>query len=189
MKRFTAVVTALVISVLLTGCELPEKKSAVEQLIEERVASSESSFTETAVSSVQATVGESESTETAPLTKTEGVDIDLTQLSSTMVYSEVYNMVVSPEEYKGKVVRANGTFSVYYDKTADRYYFSVLIADAGACCSQGLEFVLDGEKVFPRDYPEPDSEITVEGVFDSYTEGDYTYCQLLSARLLDNSDE
>ena len=30
-----------------------------------------------------------------------GGDVDLTVLSSTMVYSEVYNMMVSPDNYKG----------------------------------------------------------------------------------------
>ena len=30
------------------------------------------------------------------------VDLDLTKLSATMVYSEIYNMMVSPDKYVGK---------------------------------------------------------------------------------------
>ena len=39
------------------------------------------------------------------------VDVDLTKLSSTMVYSEVYNMMSSPESYMGKRVRMKGSFA------------------------------------------------------------------------------
>ena len=42
------------------------------------------------------------------------VDLDLTVLSSTMVYAEVYNMLYNdPESYLGKTVRARGEFSIY----------------------------------------------------------------------------
>jgi hypothetical protein len=33
------------------------------------------------------------------------LDVDLTTLTSTMVYSEVYNMVTTPEDYEGKIVK------------------------------------------------------------------------------------
>ena len=64
------------------------------------------------------------------------IDVDLTQLSSTMVYAEVYNMMTSPETYIGKIVKMDGTFAYYHDKTTDQYYFACLIQDATACCSQ-----------------------------------------------------
>ena len=35
----------------------------------------------------------------------ESIDVDLTQLSSTMVYSEVYAMVYEPDQYLGKTVK------------------------------------------------------------------------------------
>ena len=39
--------------------------------------------------------------------KSQGVDadVDLTQLSSTLVYAEVYNMASNPQSYVGKTVR------------------------------------------------------------------------------------
>ena len=43
----------------------------------------------------------------------EGLDLDLTKLSSTMVYSEVYNMRYEPEGYYGMRVRIAGLFSAY----------------------------------------------------------------------------
>ena len=107
------------------------------------------------------------------------VDVDLTKLSSTMVYSEVYNMMSSPEGYMGKRVRMKGSFA--YAEGDGRYYFACIIADATACCAQGIEFVLKDERKFPDEYPSEGAEITVVGVFDSYMEGTYQYCQLIDA--------
>ena len=115
---------------------------------------------------------------------TDEIDVDLTTLSSTMVYSEVYNMMVSPKDYVGKTVKMNGSFSTYYDEITENYYFACIIKDATACCAQGIEFVLAGNYSYPNDYPEEDSEICVIGVFDTYKEGDCTYCTLRNAKLV-----
>lgn len=117
------------------------------------------------------------------------VDVDLTKLSSTLVYSEVYNMMTTPEDYIGKVVRMNGQFALYQATDAngelipDQIYFACVIADATACCQQGLEFVLAGNKVYPNDYPELGTNITVVGEFQTYMEGDYQYCHLINSNL------
>lgn len=110
--------------------------------------------------------------------KANGPDVDLTQLSSTMVYSEVYNMVSAPNDYKGKVIRAKGRAASA--KAGNNTYYAVIIADATACCAQGLEYVLKDGSPYPKD----GSEITVEGVFGTYKEGDMTYCVLNDARLI-----
>lgn len=116
--------------------------------------------------------------------KPEKVDLDLTTMSSTMVYSEVFNMVTTPENYIGKTVKMRGTYMYYYDEKPNRYYFFCLISDAMACCSQGIEFALTKDYHYPEDYPKPDDEITVVGVFDSYEEEGNTYCILRNARLV-----
>lgn len=116
--------------------------------------------------------------------KPEKVDLDLTTMSSTMVYSEVFNMVTTPENYIGKTVKMRGTYMYYYDEKPDHYYFFCLISDAMACCSQGIEFSLTMDYHYPEDYPKPDDEITVVGVFDSYEEEGNTYCILRNARLV-----
>lgn len=112
------------------------------------------------------------------------VDVDLTALSSTMVYSEVYNMMVSPEQYIGKTVKMDGLFAYYHDEATGNYYFACIIQDATACCAQGIEFVPTEDYVYPDDYPEVDEEICVVGSFDTYQEGNFTYCTLRNATLL-----
>ena len=112
------------------------------------------------------------------------IDVDLTQLSSTMVYAEVYNMMTTPEAYIGKTVKMDGTFAYYHDKTTNQYYFACLIQDATACCSQGIEFVLTDDYSYPDDYPEAGNEICVIGIFDTYQEGSNTYCTLRNAEFV-----
>lgn len=111
------------------------------------------------------------------------LDVDLTTLSSTMVYSEVYNMMYEPNRYVGKRIKMDGQFAVYEDSNTGAVYTACIIMDATACCSQGLEFVLAGEKTYPDDYPELGAEITVTGIFQLYDENGTTYCHLVDAEM------
>lgn len=113
-------------------------------------------------------------------TAEKNIDVDLTQLSSTMVYSEVSNMVSNPADYIGKTVKMKGTFAT--DENS-MYYFCV-IADATACCSQGLEFILKGDAKYPQDYPNVGDEISVIGKFESYNEGTEIYYHLVDSALV-----
>ena len=123
-------------------------------------------------------------------TSADGVDVDLTVLSSTMVYSEVYNMLYFyPEDYYGKNVKMTGQFNVYQwvDESgivADMpVAYACIISDATACCAEGVEFVLEGDYTYPDDYPELGTEITVIGEFQSYEENGMTWYHLVNARL------
>ena len=110
-------------------------------------------------------------------------DVDLTTLSSTMVYSEVYNMMCEPDRYLGKRIKMNGQFAVYENPNTGAVYTACIIMDATACCSQGLEFVLAGEPSYPADYPEPGTEITVVGTFQTYEENGYMDYHLVDAEM------
>jgi hypothetical protein len=110
-------------------------------------------------------------------------DVDLTTLDSNMVYAQCYDMVYNPDKYTGKTIRAKGPFAYYLDPETNQEYFAVLISDATACCSQGIEFVLEGEHTYPDDYPEESTEITVVGTFRFYEENGSPYVQLKDARI------
>ena len=71
----------------------------------------------------------------------EGVDVDLTILSPTMVFAEVYNMLAAPDDYVGKVVKITGKYYSVNNENDGKTYFYVLIKDATACCEQGMEFI------------------------------------------------
>ena len=94
----------------------------------------------------------------------ETVDVDLTKLSSTMVYSEVFNILQTPADYRGKIFKIRGTYMASHDPQKDEFHHACVIYDATACCMQGMEFELVDDN-----YPPPDSEITLIGRFDTYT--------------------
>ena len=114
-------------------------------------------------------------------TRVQAVDLDLSTLSGTVVYSQVYDMIVEPEAYMGKRVKLKGNFSYFQDPDTQNEYFAAVIADATACCAQGIEFVWAGEHTYPRDYPPLDTMLTVTGTFGTYEEDGYTYLQLKDA--------
>jgi hypothetical protein len=64
------------------------------------------------------------------------VDLDLSALSGTVVYSQVYDMMMEPERYMGMQVRMKGSFSYFQDPETKKEYFAVVIADATACCAR-----------------------------------------------------
>lgn len=115
--------------------------------------------------------------------ETPSVELDLTALSSTVVYAQVYSMLTEPEDYLGKTVKVAGTYAAFRDEETGAVYTACMVADALACCAQGIEFVPAGDWNFPEDYPELGTEITVQGTFSSYEDGGQTYIRLTEAVL------
>ena len=163
MKKVICALLALLMIVTLVGCGTNENASS----------------------------SSGQGTEASQKENSNSVDVDLTKLSSTMVYSEVYAMMTAPKDYIGKTVKMNGQFALYQATDAngqpvpDQIYFACVIADATACCQQGLEFVLAGDYNYPDDYPELGTDITVVGEFQTYMEGTQQYCHLINAELTD----
>ena len=91
---------------------------------------------------------------------------DLTKMSGTVVFALVNRMVTEPAKFQGKRIKMGGVFSSYYDDQIDRRFYGCVIADALACCSQGLAFELAKPRKFPDEYPAEGDAIIVEGDFD-----------------------
>ena len=130
------------------------------------------------VDGVQVAVAEANAEDGRP------VDLDLSTLSGTVVYSQVFDMMMEPEVYLGQKVRMKGKFNYFQDPETQQEYFMAVIADATACCAQGIEFVWKGEHTYPWDYPPIDTEITVTGIFGTYVEDGYSYLQLSEAEVV-----
>ena len=190
MKRLFCLLLAACVMLSLCACEKGREKDAGNDTPSSDVevsAPTESIPTpkEQETPDEQQTPEEPEQTQTSA----DGVEVDLTVLSSTMVYSEVYNMLYNdPAHYLGKTVKARGGFSIYQLVTdgvlqPDPVSYACIISDAAACCAEGMEFVLEGDLTYPDDYPELGTEITVIGEFQSYEENGMTRYHLVNARL------
>ncbi len=116
----------------------------------------------------------------------ESIDYDLTTMSSEMVYATVFQLVTYPENYIGKKVKMGGAYYVATNEEVQKNYHYVIISDATACCTQGIEFVWDdGSHVFPDEYPAEGTEVEVVGIFESYIDEDdgIQYCRLKNSSM------
>ncbi len=122
---------------------------------------------------------EDSSADVSTVQQSQTADIDLTTMSSTMVYSQVYDMLINPADYAGKSIKLEGTYySEYYEITDTTYNF-VIINDATGCCPQGLEFISNSEE----GYPQQGDTISMIGVFDIYSEGNNQYYRITTEEL------
>ncbi len=88
------------------------------------------------------------------------VDVDLTQLSATMVYSQVYDLLSNYPDYLGKSMKIYGNIDNFTDVATGETLYAVIINDALGCCPQGIELE------FPEEFeiPEWGTPILIEGV-------------------------
>ena len=195
MKRIIATILASAMLLSLTACgsgavstKAGTNKSGVQDVIDSMIAAENEDITESETETESDTTLSASDPIDETLTTTfaadENVDVDLTVLSATMVFSTVYDMLVDPDLFLGKVVKMNGLFTYYYDEENDLYYYACIILDATACCSSGMEFVLAGDYTFPDDFPEDGAEITVTGVYELYDEDGFTFCRLANASMV-----
>lgn len=127
---------------------------------------------------------DSATNDAAPEAIAQEVDIDLTELSATMVYSEVFNMMTACEDYVDKTIKMEGQFAVYQDEETGEYHYGCIIQDATACCAQGIEFIPFDNLNYPDDFPAEGENICVVGVFEFEEEGMYRYCFLKDAEMI-----
>ncbi len=110
-------------------------------------------------------------------------DIDLVGLSSTMLVSQINDMVFDADKYVDKTVRITGNFYIYVDELTGNKYYSCLLPDPTGCCLQGFEFQLKDTSIITDDYPTHLANIEVVGVYATYDEGEITYCYLKDATM------
>ena len=147
--------TALcIVCLLLSGCGKDETAAVSEKAIAENAAS--------------------------PVSDADASEIDLTKMSSTMVYSYVYNMISAPDDFIGQRFRIRGNYDEeYWDQTKLTYHY-IVIADATACCAQGLEFVLTDPDAA---YPQVREEFEISGIFGTYTENGNLYIRITADQI------
>ena len=113
----------------------------------------------------------------------EQIDLDLSKMSGTVAYAQVYQIMYDPEAYLGKIIRVTGFYDVFEDRDTGMVYTSCVIPDAAACCLQGIEFVWAGDHAWPDAYAEPGASLTVTGRLETYLEDGWMYVRLADAEV------
>jgi len=111
-------------------------------------------------------------------------DLDLTVMSSQMVYGAVFDIMSNPEAHLGQSMKVGGVYVPSYYDTTDQNYHYVVIADALSCCQQGIEFIWNGVHVYPDDYPKEGDAIVITGVFGKYEELGEIYYYILADEIV-----
>ena len=106
------------------------------------------------------------------------VNLDLTKMSATMIYSTIFNMLIMPEDYINKTIKVTGWFETATNPQTGEIYYAVVVPDATACCQEGLEFVWPGEHSYPADFPEVGANITITGLYKVIETDGITYTYL-----------
>ena len=127
--------------------------------------------------------GKGKSSKSKSKTKGNKIDVDLNNLNANVVYSQVFLMMTEPDKFIGKRIRMSGQFNVYAAQEGNpsgvTEYYAIIIADAQACCQQGIEFVWPGH-TYPEGFPEVKSNASVTGIFEVYEENGKKYCRLVA---------
>ena len=165
----------LLICLVLLSCKAKDttNNSGLQAAAAAKVESNNSGSQNDVVSTLRPGSGTAGST-TGSLTPGK-VDLDLTKMSSTMIYTTIFDMLIMPEDYVEKNIKVKGWFETYTDPYTAELYYAVVVPDATACCQQGLEFVWPGDHKYPDDFPEPGQDITVTGLYKLIENDGITY--------------
>ena len=117
------------------------------------------------------------------------IDLDLSRMSGTIVYSQVYNLLYDPSPWLGKTIRMAGYYNYFDDQEHGVVYHACIVPDATQCCAQGIEFIWAGEHAWPEEYPQIGQEITVTGRLEIYEDQGTRYLHLVDADLVLQPEE
>ena len=190
MKKRKYVILGVMAAFSLTGCSTADTSQTLPERLNE-IWQSQQSQAETGVTQ-QSQIEEIQTqdapqeatsqTQTSQKTTATEFDYDLTQMSSTIVYSQITDMTMVPEEYAGKTIKMEGRFEIYGDPDKEDPYLGCIVNDATACCSVGLRFVLTDDYT-SADFPLNGSDIIITGVFETYEYQGCTFGEVQNAQM------
>lgn len=189
MKKILACIICLTLAFGVTACGKASDKDSNgdTKIISDAKNKQENSKSDTkkevSKKEVAGDAGKGKSSKSKSKTKSNKIDVDLNNLNANVVYSQVYLMMTEPDKFIGKRIRMSGQFNVYAAQEGNpsgvTEYYAIIIADAQACCQQGIEFVWPGH-TYPEGFPEVKSNASVTGIFEVYEENGKKYCRLIA---------
>lgn len=189
MKKILACIICLTLAFGVTACGKASDKDSNgdTKIISDAKNKQENSKSDTKKEvnkkEVAGDAGKGKSSKSKSKTKGNKIDVDLNNLNANVVYSQVFLMMTEPDKFIGKRIRMSGQFNVYAAQEGNpsgvTEYYAIIIADAQACCQQGIEFVWPGH-TYPEGFPEVKSNASVTGIFDVYEENGKKYCRLIA---------
>ena len=189
MKKFVACIICLTLAFGVTACGKASDKDSNgdTKIISDAKNKQENSKSNTkkdvSKKEVAGDAGKGKSSRSKSKASSNKIDVDLNNLNANVVYAQVFQMMTEPDKFIGKRIRMSGQFNVYAAQEGNpsgvTEYYAIIIADAQACCQQGIEFVWPGH-TYPEGFPEVKSNASVTGIFEVYEENGKKYCRLIA---------
>ena len=189
MKKFLACIICLTLAFGVTACGKASDKDSngdtkiISDAKNKQENSKSNTKKEVSKKEVAGDAGKGKSSKSKSKTNSNKIDVDLNNLNANVVYSQVFLMMTEPDKFIGKRIRMSGQFNVYAAQEGNpsgvTEYYAIIIADAQACCQQGIEFVWPGH-TYPEGFPEVKSNASVTGIFEVYEENGKKYCRLVA---------
>lgn len=189
MKKILACIICLTLAFGVTACGKASDKDSNgdTKIISDAKNKQENSKSDTkkevSKKEVAGDAGKGKSSKSKSKASSNKIDVDLNNLNANVVYSQVFLMMTEPDKFIGKRIRMSGQFNVYAAEEGNpsgvTEYYAIIIADAQACCQQGIEFVWPGH-TYPEGFPEVKSNASVTGIFEVYEENGKKYCRLVA---------
>ena len=189
MKKILACIICLTLAFGVTACGKASDKDSngdtkiISDAKNKQENSKSNTKREVSKKEVAGDAGKGKSSKSKSKTNSNKIDVDLNNLNANVVYSQVFLMMTEPDKFIGKRIRMSGQFNVYAAQEGNpsgvTEYYAIIIADAQACCQQGIEFVWPGH-TYPEGFPEVKSNASVTGIFEVYEENGKKYCRLVA---------
>lgn len=189
MKKILACIICLTLAFGVTACGKASDKDSngdtkiISDAKNKQENSKSNTKKEVSKKEVAGDAGKGKSSKSKSKTSSNKIDVDLNNLNANVVYSQVFLMMTEPDKFIGKRIRMSGQFNVYAAQEGNpsgvTEYYAIIIADAQACCQQGIEFVWPGH-TYPDGFPEVKSNASVTGIFEVYEENGKKYCRLVA---------
>lgn len=189
MKKILACIICLTLAFGVTACGKASDKDSNgdTKIISDAKNKQENSKSNTkkdvSKKEVAGDAGKGKSSKSKSKASSNKIDVDLNNLNANVVYAQVFQMMTEPDKFIGKRIRMSGQFNVYAAQEGNpsgvTEYYAIIIADAQACCQQGIEFVWPGH-TYPEGFPEVKSNASVTGIFEVYEENGKKYCCLVA---------
>ena len=189
MKKILACIICLTLAFGVTACGKASDKDSNgdTKIISDAKNKQENSKSNTkkdvSKKEVAGDAGKGKSSKSKSKTSSNKIDVDLNNLNANVVYAQVFQMMTEPDKFIGKRIRMSGQFNVYAAQEGNpsgvTEYYAIIIADAQACCQQGIEFIWPGH-TYPDGFPEVKSNASVTGIFEVYEENGKKYCRLVA---------
>lgn len=189
MKKILACIICLTLAFGVTACGKASDKDSngdtkiISDAKNKQENSKSNTKKEVSKKEVAGDAGKGKSSKSKSKTSSNKIDVDLNNLNANVVYAQVFQMMTEPDKFIGKRIRMSGQFNVYAAQEGNpsgvTEYYAIIIADAQACCQQGIEFVWPGH-TYPDGFPEVKSNASVTGIFEVYEENGKKYCRLIA---------